>query len=157
LAEHRDIITQKIKDVQVDFVSRGGATLGFVEGSMHRTQGYDVLVVMAGGNELHKAEPGYYYAAHDRIMDSAKRLGIRSVIFPAIWPRSDRVFNERARRLSLLMEQRYWRDPYAVHWIWDRRQSMRNYDRVHLENKGYKKAMNYFISMILWTIKHKLH
>jgi hypothetical protein len=131
LAEHQHILAKKLKHVKFYFYHQGGAHLDFVENNLHRAEGFDILVVMAGGNELLEASKQYYMAAHDRILTACRELGIRVTIFPSIWPRGDRQFNIKAKQLAEFMAESFQDHPRAVHWMWDRRLPMKNYDGTH--------------------------
>jgi lysophospholipase L1-like esterase len=146
----------RLEDMEMEFKAKGGVHIGYVESILEEVEDCDILVVMAGGNELQEASFQYYTAAHDRILAAARARGIKAVVFPSIWPRSDNDYNAKARRLANYMNTRYWKHPLAVHWEWDRRQAMRNYDGVHLLKRGYAKAARYLVSLILWTKRNRL-
>ena len=147
LMEFRYIIDHKLKWTNVQFIHRGGAQLNFVEENLYRAYGCDILIVMAGGNELEHASLGYYETVYERIVQNARENGIQAIVFPSLWPRAQSNYNRKALQVAERMDEKYWLHPYVISWMWDKRQPMRTIDGVHLHPSGYKKAMRYLIAL----------
>jgi lysophospholipase L1-like esterase len=159
MEEFRTELTRKLayRGASVRLMFKGGAHLNFIEDNLEQLRGFDVVVVMAGGNDLSSgASEGYFEALYSRIYRGALRVGVRAVVFTSIWPRQDSRFNSKARSISRRMERKYEDHPYVVFWQWDRRQTFRTYDGVHLPVNGYRRAILYLTSPIMWTITHRL-
>lgn len=151
------IIDRKCREgaMDISFYHRGGARLDFVERNLDHAIGCDMLVIMVGGNDLASGIPqNSLVAAYDRITRRALELGIRAVVITSVWPRRDYRFNQRAMHLSQALYDHYLPVERVMFWHWDRRQSFKTYDGVHLEQKGYKKAVTYLLAAILWGVKH---
>lgn len=141
---------------EVSFLYRGGVGLQFVMDSMHEAAGYDMLVVMAGGNDLASGAPeAYFDYCYDRILLEARRLRIKATVFTSLWPRQNAVYNTKLKQINKNMLDKYKGHLDAVFWQWDKRQPMRTYDRVHLERRGYERAIGYLVAAIVWTKNHK--
>ena len=140
--------------MSVTFVHKGGAQLHFVHCNLEQARGYDILIVMAGGNDLASgAKLDYYRRYYDIIETEAREMGVQQVIITSFWPRQDSAYNTMVRQ-----HHEYWTAHYDHHnlmtfWTWDRRQCFRTYDGIHLEQRGYQKAIRYLIAPILWAIK----
>ena len=122
--------------------------------NMDKTYGYDVVVIMAGGNDLDAgAKWPYFNTTYNQIAEEAQYYGVKKVVITSIWPRWDKRFNSRARQLEEQTEERFKQHSRVTYWSWDKRQSYVTYDGVHLRRKGYEKAITYLLAPILWIIK----
>ena len=81
-------------------------------------------------------------------------VGLDAIAIPSLWPHSSCSYNASAKKYAEVMEVRFLGDPQVTLWLWDRRQPMANYDGVHLQPKGYLKAVTYLVSVIVWVIHH---
>lgn len=138
MTEYRDILDDKLAylNTTISYLFRGGAHLNFVEDHSAQARGFDILIVMVGGNDLASgASSTYFRACYHRIVVSALNLGVKSVIFPSIWPRQSVEFNRRARQHSVWMNEQYDQHPLVIFWQWDRRKPSQTYDSVHLNPK----------------------
>ena len=54
IAVHRNLLHEELNrgEVSVSFLHRGGAELQFVLQNMDQAIGFDIVIVMAGGNDL---------------------------------------------------------------------------------------------------------
>lgn len=142
---------------EATFLCRGGVGLQFVIDRMSEAGGYDIVVVMAGGNDLASGAPDSFFTrCYDRIRSEAQRLRVKITIFTSIWPRQCTAYNNRLRPLMENMMARYTNLPDVVFWQWDRRQSLKTYDGVHLHKRGYQKAVTYLLAPIVWAQNNKL-
>ena len=156
IAVHRNLLQDKLNrgEVSVSFIHRGGAELHFILQNLDQARGFDILIIMAGGNDLaNGAQLPYYSTYYNYIEEKARELNISQVIITSLWPRHNPAYNAMARQ-----HFEYWSDFYNQHnliafWSWDRRQSYRTYDGIHLEQRGYEKAIRYLIAPILWAVK----
>ena len=111
---------------------------------------------------LHDALPIYWcspYQLADRMEHLANRMiatGTQAVAITSLWPRSNTRYNLDARLYAGMMERRLQGNPVTTFWLWDRRQAWRNYDGVHFLYHGYRLAMRYLISLVVWIIHHNL-
>lgn len=159
IAEFEHVARQKLSQgqVRISFYYRGGAGLRFIEENMEVARGYDLLVVMAGGNDLDNgASYTSMVAMYDRIVRKAMEKNIRAVAITSVWPRSNRAFNQRARYLSERLDVHYATRDQVMFWMWDRRQRYRTIDGVHLLRKAYKKAVSYLLGVVLWCVNNML-
>ena len=141
--------------MRVDFMFRGGAKLDWVLHNIDEAEGYDILVVMAGGNDLSSGATKHYFDRHYQwLEEQAWRLRLKSVIITSIWPRGDRQYNRMALAHNTYMVHKYFPNPFVTFWEWDLRQPFRTVDGVHLEQKGYKKSMTYLLAPINWVVNH---
>ena len=153
MAIYHDIIESLLarRDrINVTFRFRGGAKLDFVMHELQYARQFDVVIVdLSSGITLTQFE-----AAYRNIEHLARRARIQSVIITSIWPRSDCYFNMQARRHSQFFTNVLHHHNLLTFWQWDRRQSYRTYDGVHLEQNGYKKAARYLLGPVLWAVKN---
>ena len=152
-----DLLHTKLNrgEVSVSFSHRGGAGLNFVINNLEQARGFDILVIMAGGNDLTRgAKIPYFQQTYDTIEETARELGVQQVIITSFWPRRAPSYNQMAREHHEYFEDHFIVNGLMTFWSWDRRQSFRTFDGVHLEQKGYQKAIKYLIAPILWAIKH---
>lgn len=144
--------------VQVSFVARGGIGLDFVQDNLYRARNADIVVVMAGGNDVASgAGVGFLVRSYENIIDQAARLNIKSTVFMSLWPRSNCRFNNQIRRMNVTLWRRFSLYPRVVVWFWDRRLSMRTFDGVHLDERGYRKANFYLFAPIAVTLRENLN
>ena len=142
-------------EVSVSFSHRGGAGLNFILNNIEQARGFDILIIMAGGNDLTRgAKIPYFKQTYDTIEEMARELGVKQVIITSFWPRRAPAYNHMAREHHEYFEDHFRTNRLMTFWNWDRRQAFRTYDGVHLEQRGYQKAVRYLIAPILWSIKH---
>ena len=157
MGEFQDILDRKIHHTgaTVEFKYRGGARLSFAEKNLHLARGFDLLIIMIGGNDLSLgARQEYFEVCHNRIRDQAKELNIGALIFMSIWPRQNLGYNVALRLLDEKLSADSHRS-YGSYWRWDRRLPLATYDTVHLYKKGYKKAITYLAAPILWWLRRR--
>ena len=129
--------------------------MDFVLRELQQARDFDVVVIMAGGNDLSTGVTlPQFEAAYSNIEYAARRANIKSVVVASIWPREDGHFNRLARRHSEFFSNIWYQHDLFTFWHWDRRQAFRTYDGVHLERRGYRKATRYLVAPILWALKH---
>lgn len=153
LAEFSNYGLEKLELIELEFIHRGGSGTNFVLQNTHRARGFDIVIVMAGGNDIANGASMDFIKSQFRLI--AKNLlntGVKSVIFTSIWPRKDTAFNRKIRILNNNIKLEYEGNPRVTGWNWDRRQSFKTYDTVHLEKRGYKKGFKYLVSAILWAV-----
>ena len=157
LYPYRSWLGEHLRGVSVRWHWRGGAGIDWAERQVAYASDFQIVVIMVGGNDIDNGMPIYRLAdrlgrlAHDIIA-----AGAEAVVVTSLWPRSNNAYNTRARAFAHIMEQRFYNDPQVTFWLWDRRQSWRNYDGVHFTYHGYRQAMRYLISGIIWSINHNL-
>ena len=106
--------------MSVTFVHKGGAQLHFVYCNLEQARGYDILIVMAGGNDLASgAKLEYYRRYYDIIETEAREMGVQQVIITSFWPRQDSAYNT-----MVCQHHEYWTVHYDHHnlmtfWTWD--------------------------------------
>jgi len=97
--------------------------------NMDQAQGFDVLVVVAGGNDLDNgAKRPYFDTTYDQIDQEARFYGVRKVIITSLWPRWYGRYNRSARRHEEYMEAKFRGHRRIIFWTWDERQSFCTYD-----------------------------
>ena len=161
IREYQHLITAKLRQgrVSIDWRFRGGAYLDFAEREVERAYGYDIIVMMVGGNDLDRGTPrASIEASYARMENLARIRGVKRLIVTSIWPRRDANFNAVARTHARVCSSLYQnlRRNLITFWEWDERQPFRTYDGVHLEHHGYEKAVKYLLAPILWVIKHHM-
>lgn len=159
MAEFRHILQAKLHHnrIRVNFVHRGGAHLSFAESEVKKAYGYDIVLIMVGGNDLDRgATIPYFEASYRRIETAARERGITQIIITSVWPRHNGLFNHRATLLTQHLWTLFQYNQLVTFWQWDYRQSFMTYDGVHLMLRGYRKAISYLLAPILWAVKHKI-
>ena len=159
--EFMPLIDSKLRQgyVTVDLEFRGGSGLSFAEERLRRARGYDIVIIMVGGNDLDRGATHvcfeHAYAVFERL---ARQAGIRSVIITSLLPRQDPWFNTRARQHFRECWDRYYgrRDSIITFWQWDLRQPFRTIDGVHLERPAYRKAVKSLLAPILWVVNRHI-
>lgn len=153
MTEFSHILTSRLENTIVTVRGVGGATITSLTARLDQIPTYDAVILMVGGNDLSNG-----VSLHS-IMQSYENLGrrllsrgIRRVVITSVWPRSNRRFNLDARRLAHWMYERYYGDHQLTYWIWDRRQTLRTVDGVHLHKNGYRRAMGYLMSIAVWVL-----
>ena len=156
IEEYRGLMDGKLNrgEIAVSFVYRGGAGLDFILCNMEQARGYDILIVMAGSNDLSRqAKRPYFEHCYRIIEERSRELGVRQTVITSFWPRKDVQYNRVAllhhQHMSVCLKDH----PRMTYWSWDRRQPSRTYDSVHLHQHGYEKAVKYLIAPILWAAK----
>ena len=151
-----DLLGEKLYrgQMEVEFFAKGGAKLHHVLQKLHEARGFDIMVLMVGGNDLSSGAGKHHFERYyDLIAERARRLGIKSVIITSIWPRANREFNRFAYLHNNYMMEKYMNDPFVTFWIWDSRQPFGTFDGVHLYEKYYEKAITYLLAPIMWVAK----
>lgn len=154
---YRSWLEEHLQQVTVHWSWRGGAGIEWAEEQVGRTGSYNLVVLMIGGNDLENWCSPYQLA--DRMEHLANRMiatGTQAVAITSLWPRSNTRYNLDARLYAGMMERRLQGNPVTTFWLWDRRQAWRNYDGVHFLYHGYRLAMRYLISLVVWIIHHNL-
>ena len=118
--------------------------LSFTEEWLRASQGYCIVIIMMGGNDLNRGATHVCFRhAFTTIERQARQAGIRSVIITSLWPRQVRAsvhFRERS--------DRYYSpgDRVISFWQWDIRQLLTTTDGAHLEIPAYRKAIKYLLA-----------
>jgi lysophospholipase L1-like esterase len=149
---------ERLQSITVDWAFRGGATTKFAEEQVDKADGHQVVVIMLGGNDLANGMPvdTLVERLHALAYSYLRKPQVKCVVLPSVWPRGDEAFNRKAATLSEQLEIKYRGHPSITYWQWDKRQSWRNSDGVHLLDNGYRRAVRYLSSAILWAIHHRL-
>lgn len=159
LMRFRHIMSRKLYrgDVEVDFVFKGGAHLHHMEEKLADMEPVDLLVLLVGGNDVDDgATNSAVIASFDRIARKALDKGFKAVTITSLWPRRSVKYNDRIFELNGLLSQRFAGYSNVSFWMWDRRQTFKTYDGVHLELAGYKRAIKYLVAAVLWSVKRML-
>lgn len=157
---YRSILDRKLAHIAttVTFVCQGGAHLPYVEHQLRDiTRRYDILIVLAGGNDVSSgATSTYFQAYYQRLSQMAFNAGIRVVIVPSLWPRQNGWYNRAIVAHRWHFRSFFMGNPGVVFWEWDRRLPTRTFDGVHLLPNGYRRSVNYLFAMIKWAINNRL-
>lgn len=154
---HRKWMEEKLGQVRLDWECRGGAVIDTIYDRRALARGYDIVLLMVGGNDL--ANGADVRTVCHGLSDLADRIlaqGVGTVVITALWPRRNRRYNHRARLITERLGRRYEGDRQVVFWRTDKRLPRRLVDGVHLYPGGYFKAARYLLSAILWTIRHRV-
>lgn len=147
-------VRERLAGIETNFMGAGGSGSEFVLSNAWRADGYRVVIVMTGGNDLANGHSlPHIIRQYQLIADSLlSRRGVEAVIFPSIWPRRDNRFNGGATQLADCIQHLFRNNSRVALWRWDRRQPFRTYDGVHLTQNGYRRAMRYLVPIILWAV-----
>ena len=149
------LLGNRLQGVSIEWLHRGGAGITFAETNTHRARGHLLVVLMLGGNDIANGmSPEELSERIRRVVDRLLQEGPHCVIVPSIWPRQDGSFNNQIRKYADIMESRHHSNPVLTFWRWDNRQSWRTYDGVHLQQRGYERAIRTLVAMIVWAIHH---
>ena len=133
IAEHAHTMRQKLQNVDLDFIHRGAAGIQFGMDRSKDARGYDIVIVMLGGNDI--ANGASSYNVSRRLVDLADELlerGVQHMVITTIWPRASKSFNRTAREVSEYL-LRIYRDHHDITcWAQDRRLPMTVVDGTHL-------------------------
>lgn len=157
LYPHRAIVADHLRQVEVRWDWRRGAGIEWAEQQVQQASGSQIVVLLVGGNDIDSGMSPLQLA--DRIGHLSQQLldaGAKLVAIPSLWPRSSARYNAAARSYASLMERRFHGHPEISFWLWDRRQSWRNYDGVHFTRHGYRLALRYLVAIVVWLINHNL-
>ena len=92
-------------EVEVFFLYRGGAKLIHVLDDIDAARGYDVLVIMAGRDDLSSGAGRHHYdGCYHCLENRAKHMGIKAVVITSLWPRADQFYNRMV----------YWHNEYMM-------------------------------------------
>lgn len=157
LAEHHNHIRERMAGIEIEFRGVGGTGTSFVLQNAHLACGFNIVIIMTGGNDLANGKSiAHILGEYQRIADSyLEWRDVEAVLFTSIWPRQNRIFNRKAREILQEMDRRYYRHPFITAWAWDRRQPFKTYDGVHLQGRGYQRAATYLVPAILWAVYHQ--
>ena len=154
---YRRWLGEHLSQVSVRWNWRGGAGISWAEQQVGHCAGFQLVVIMIGGNDLANGCTAAELAERmGRLAQQILREGAELVVIPSLWPRSNVSYNALARQYASIMENSYSYDPRITFWLWDRRQAWRNYDGVHFLPHGYQQAMRYLIAMAVWVLNHNL-
>lgn len=153
----KHILDRKLGDgATASLVHSGGAGLRFVLDNLERARNADLLVVMAGGNDLARgASEQYLINTYEYIILRAKALGVKAVAFMSHWTRYDMSRNN-IRVINKNLGKYFRGYPGAVFWQWDTRLRLTTIDGVHLKPNAYRKANFYVFAAIGWSFNHLL-
>ena len=152
-----DLLGDKLHrgQMEIEFFAKGGAKLHHVLQKLHEARGFDIMVLMVGGNDLSSGAGRHHFERYySLIADRARSLGVQNIIITSIWPRADREFNDIAYLHNDYMMQKYLHHPFITFWTWDRRQPFGTFDGVHLYERHYEKAITYLLAPINWVVNH---
>ena len=154
LNEVQHILGNHLQEVSVDWLHQGGAGVSFAERNIRRARGYLIVIIMLGGNDIANGmSPEQLADRMNQVANDILDEGPHCVIIPSLWPRQNKIFNNH-RSYADRMEERYFMDPVITFWRWDVRQTWSTYDGVHLERRGYERAVRTIVAMIVWAINH---
>lgn len=155
LAEFRHLTQARLETVNLTYIGIGGTGLQYVINNAELAHGYDIVILMTGGNDLDNGASetqlitDYSFAASLLMAE-----GVQQILITAIWPRQNAQFNSAARDLAEKLEARYYGHPIITFWLSERRQSFFTIDGVHLSSEGYQSASRYLASAIIWVLRH---
>lgn len=155
MAAYRQFALERLETVELRFIGKGGSGLQYIIDNSDLAHGYDIVILMTGGNDLHNGASltqmitDYSYATALLMAE-----GVQQIVITALWPRKDAAYNSAARLLAERMEARYFGHPVITHWLVDRRQSFYTYDGVHLVTDGYRHATQFLSAAIIWVLRH---
>lgn len=140
---------------------KGGAGVQWAEEQRFCAMGNSVVILMIGGNDIANGMSPMQLA--DRLTHLAYEMidiGTQcphgqlpaAVAICSLWPRSDSVYNAKARQFAAIMERRLHGNSQVTYWLWDYRQPFHNCDGVHLTKHGYTQAIKYLVAVIVWFI-----
>ena len=139
-------------ELEVTVLCQGGTGLEYVRQNINMATGFDMLVVMTGGNDVANGKDETFLEyQYGEIAMRAHYIGVQEVVFTSIWPRKDRGFNDYIKELNSSKLKKYAVEYGAIFWLWDKRQPFFTEDGVHLSRRGYQRAVEYLTSAILWT------
>ena len=154
---YRAWLEEHLREVQVNWSWQGGAGIHWAEQQVGCTGSYDMVVLMIGGNDLDNGcSVGQLANRVEHLANDIIRAGVQAVVITSLWPRSNTAYNTNAREYASVMERHLQGNPLVTFWLWDRRQAWRNYDGVHFLYHGYRQAMRYLISGIIWMVHHNI-
>ena len=104
-------------EVEVFFLYREGAKLNHVLDNINAARGYEVLVIMAGGNDLSSGAGRHcYYRYYHCLENQAKQMSINAVVITTLWPRADKFYNRMVYWHNEYMMENYWDHPFVTFW-----------------------------------------
>ena len=108
-----------------------------------------------GRNDIDNGMPMHRFAdKQGRLAHNIIAAVTEAVVVTALGHWSNNAYNTRAQAFAHIMEQRFYNDLQVTFWLWDRRQSWRNYDGVRFTHHGYNQSMRILISGIILSINH---
>lgn len=158
-----DLDRKMAPEVEVTMLCRGGTGLQYIKDNIEQARGFDMLLVMTGGNDVANGKPfSFFQKKYSEITAEARHRGVRAIVFSSIWPRKDTNFNNCIRQLNDRSPHNansldaVARNNGAVFWDWDRRQPLQTFDGVHLKRRGYQRSIVYLVAAIVWAKNHTL-
>ena len=152
LAAHRSQICRRVESIQLSFLHRGGVGIQYGIDRTEEARLRDIVIIMlANGMSI----PTVIRQLED-LANGLLRHGAQHVVITAIWPRQNRLFNDRARQVTEQLSETYRNHPRITLWLTERRLSMMTIDGVHLRPNAYRRAAIYIASCIIWVIRNRL-
>ena len=146
----------KLKNgVVTNMIWRGGAGLSFVLENLQMARGCDLVVIMAGGNDIDAGAP-YDELCEMMILiwQKSRSLNIGATLFLSHWPRENQVYNDKIESANQDLRVRFGPLPNVAFWQWDRRLPLERIDSVHLADYCYESAIKYLFGAIKWAFDH---